>query len=73
MGVWTLAGRIDGSDHAAVMVDSVTMRAFGPIFADGDEVDGFIAWAHEVGAGDPRKMTSDVLDEAVRKFRESLE
>lgn len=47
MGVRVLEGTYDGTEPAAVMVDSVTGFAFGPIFQGddaADQVEAFVAW-----------------------------
>lgn len=44
MGVRLLSGVYDGTQHATVMVDSVTGQAFGPLFASQWEAEEFCAW-----------------------------
>lgn len=47
MGVRTLVGEYDGDARAAVMVDSASGTAFGPLFEGPDaeeQVDAFLEW-----------------------------
>lgn len=44
MGTWTLRGKLDGSRNGAVLVDSVSERAYPFVFADGEEADAFLKW-----------------------------
>lgn len=47
MSVRTLYGEYDGGESAAVMVDSVTERAFGPLWKGGEAVEQigeFLGW-----------------------------
>lgn len=44
MGVRIIEGILDGTTDAAVLVDSCSSTAFGPLFDDADEAHGFLAW-----------------------------
>lgn len=44
MGVRTLVGTYDGTEDAAVMVDSVSGFAFGPLFDSPDDIHEFLSW-----------------------------
>jgi hypothetical protein len=63
MGIWTLEGTLDGDRSAAVMFDSVTMRAFGPAFDDASEVDSFLTYARRESIRDVRTLSAAELDE----------
>jgi len=52
MGIRILEGMYDGIETRAVMVDSTTENAFGPLFESGEHVEDFLAW---VGR-DPRSL-----------------
>ena len=73
MGIRTLEGVYDGGDRKAVMVCSTSGQAFGPLFDDAEEIDDFLAWCAKVGAGEPRRMLAEILDDTVIKWRESIE
>ncbi len=60
MGVWTLRGQCEGKT-AAVMVDSVTMQAFGPLFGSQEDCDDFVEWCLATH-GDPRGMSALALE-----------
>lgn len=67
MGVWTLEGTLDNDSTGAVLVDSVTMTAFGPVFTDGAEAESFLAWLdHDT---DPRTLEDRDLLDRVQQFR----
>ena len=51
MGVWVLEGETDADVTSAVLVDSVTEQAFGPLFADREEADRYLAWLASRGLG----------------------
>ena len=58
MGVRKIVGTYDGTQHdAAVMVDSVSGWAFGPVFDSPEEVEEFIDWLPD----DPRTYKDDDL------------
>lgn len=44
MGVRIIEGEYDGTASGAVMIDSVTEWAFGPIFDNSEEAELFILW-----------------------------
>jgi hypothetical protein len=44
MGIRILEGDYDGTTSGAVMMDSVTEWAFGPLFDNGQEAELFILW-----------------------------
>ena len=73
MAVWAITGALEGGATRTFMVDSVTEWAFGPAFADENEALDFQIWCVRMFAGDPMKMTDQVLDECARKFRETKE
>ncbi len=64
MSVRTLEGAYDGGTSRACLVDSVTETAFGPLFADGEQVDSFLSYLREYGYADPRTLTDAQLDDA---------
>ncbi len=70
MGIWTLEGKLDGTIGGAVMVDSVTMTAFGPVFDDAEDIDAFIVYARACNAGDLRALTAAELDNLHTAWRE---
>lgn len=62
MGVRILVGKLDGGHRdnpdGACLYCSTTGVVFGPLFADGDEAEGFLAWCHEV-YGNPRDLSAE--------------
>lgn len=51
MGVRTLIGKYDGTEHAAVMVDSASGWCFGPVFESPDaeeQIEAFTTWLREM-------------------------
>jgi hypothetical protein len=73
VGVWILAGELEGLTRAA-LVDSVTMTAFGPTFTDEEEAEAFLSWLAGPGGGlDARGLDDEQLAESVIKFREAHE
>jgi hypothetical protein len=46
-----LSGKYDGATEAAVLVDSVTGTAFGPMFDDEQEADDFLTWFFKADPG----------------------
>lgn len=64
MGIRTLTGLYDGHQPAAVMIDSVTEKAFGPLFHSAEHVDDFLQWfAEQYGKTDPRSLEPAELEE----------
>jgi len=61
MGVRILSSDEDG----AVIYDSVSMTAFGPVFEDQDEADEFLTWLHV----DARSLSDAALRDKVAEFR----
>lgn len=68
MGVRILDGIYDGTEPAAVLIDSVTGTSFGPMFDDHDHAQAFLDWfataaredaALELGLAHCRGITSD--------------
>lgn len=75
MGVRILVGREQGSDvERAVLFDSVTGLAFGPLFDDEEEADDFLGWfartraIHGGRQRDVRCLSSDEVAEARADF-----
>lgn len=64
MGVRIIEDREDGS---AVLYCSTTMRAFGPVFEDRDEVEAFLEW-YDRGT-DLRLLSDARMEEVVSRFR----
>ena len=64
MGVRILEGKYDARRTAAVLVDSVTETAFGPVFSSKAHAEDFLAWlpGHVTTDGDPRSFTPDQLE-----------
>ncbi len=50
--------------EACAMYDSVTGRAFGPVFESEENVDEFLDWLE----GDPRGLSADKLDELYQQW-----
>ena len=85
MGVRILIGHEQGdmgiSTAKAVLFDSVTGWAFGPVIGE-DEKDGtsaedmaelFLAWLRENDHGDPRQMPQGELEEQYNRWRSVTE
>ena len=66
MGVWIATGELEGAD-CAILVDSVTMTAFGPVFVDEDEAELFLEMVRK--KGDPRKFEVERLHEWLVEWR----
>lgn len=65
MGIRILEGMYDGHQHAAVLVDSVTETAFGPLFGSKYHAECFLEWLHDnVTEEDARKLSSEELSMA---------
>lgn len=64
MSVRVLQGLLETS-VGAVMYDSVTMWAFGPVFADTNEALDFIEWCEK----DPRAYTPNELENKYTEWR----
>lgn len=80
MGV-RIAGRFSG-EHEAALFDSVTGRAFGPVFDSHDQAEDFLAWLATNGfpnhAGlmvtDARLLVwMNWLDKAVAAWRDAVD
>ena len=69
MGIRSIEGTYDGGERKAVMVCSTSGQAFGPLFEDAEEIDDFLAWCAKVGAGEPRRMLAEILDERDMRAR----
>lgn len=55
MGCRVLEGKMDGGEQsAAVLYDSTSGYAFGPLFDDADTANDFIAWCQKETNHDPR-------------------
>jgi hypothetical protein len=71
MGIRILEGMYDGSQHAAVLVDSVTDTAFGPLFNSSYHAEHFLEWLREnVTSDDARKLSAGELAEAHASWSE---
>lgn len=76
MGVRILEGTYDGTRDAAVLVDSVTGTAFGPLFADHDEAEAFLKWLEGAEtwpdrcSPDPRRIPVVQLAWLLQRYRE---
>jgi len=57
-------------DTGACMYDSVTMKAFGPVFADEDDVGAFLKLMFP-GNADPRLLTDSELDAKHVEYHEN--
>ena len=74
MGISILEGDYDGRGVTrAVMVCNTTDRAFGPLFDDHDEAQGFLDWHEAQGYSDPRTVNDDELDNRYIRYRKLLE
>ncbi len=70
MGVRVLEGEYDGGPQVrAVLIDSVTETAFGPMFADTEEADGFLEWHRACGGKDVRTLDGEALADRVHEYR----
>ncbi len=56
MSVRTVEGVYDGDRRVAVMVDSVSGFAFGPLFDSTADVDSFVAWCEAYVGVDVRAL-----------------
>lgn len=65
MAVLVLTGQLDALGERACLVDGCTGTAFGPIFADADEANGFMQW---LGI-DARKIDRAQLAGLLEEFR----
>lgn len=61
MSVWSLEGECDDGKTYAVMVDSVTMTAFGPLMNSAGEVHAFVKWFTDNYRDDPRTRSAREL------------
>jgi hypothetical protein len=68
MGVRTL---FDPDLGKAVMYDSVTDTAFGPLFESAEDIEAFLAWLHDETATDPRQMADALLTSWLIKWDEA--
>lgn len=67
MGVRIIVGSEQyGTESGAVLFDSTTGWAFGPVFADLDRAEAFLAYVEAKGIDDVRKV--DNLVALVREF-----
>lgn len=71
MGCRVIEGAVDGGPQkGAVMFDSVTGYAFGPMFEDADAACDFIAWCVKETNKDPRHHNgSGSLEDLVDMWR----
>lgn len=49
------------SEDGAVLFDSVSGWAFGPVFSDGIRAEEFLDWLRDNGHPDPRRMSDRTL------------
>jgi hypothetical protein len=69
MAVGIIEGNLVGEDHeCAVIYDTVTEWAFGPIFKDVDEANAFLDYLLEKDLGDPRSFKDDELRDHYHEF-----
>ncbi len=68
MAVWTLYGECEGKS-GAVMVDSVTMQAFGPVFGSRAECEGFLQYSRISGPIDPQALGPEWLEVMIDNYR----
>lgn len=69
MGIRIIEGDY-GSTSGAVMFDSVTDWAFGPLFNDEQEAELFISWHRNEYAGENLlRVSREVLEERFSQFR----
>lgn len=69
MSVRIIEGEYDGTTNGAVMVDSVTEWAFGPIFESTEEADLFILWHMREFGVCVRRATQPQLADRFGNFR----
>lgn len=55
--------RITTAERKVALYDSVTGKAFGPVFDSEEEADSFLNWLDLQGYGDARSLTAATLDE----------
>ena len=69
---------LEGDDYGgrgvtrAVMVCNTTNIAFGPLFDDHDEAQGFLDWHEAQGYPDPRTVTGKELDGRYIEYRKLM-
>ena len=73
MSVRILEGTYDGRKPGAVLICGTTGTAFGPLFNDYQEADGFLIFAREHGYRELRGERPDILADLARRFRAERE
>jgi len=58
----------DGPVGRAVLYDSVTEWAFGPLFEDADDAEAFLSWLQSFHGEDPRILDEPVLKERLNEW-----
>lgn len=73
MGIRVLEASADCPDAPgqAVMFDSVTGHAFGPLFESGDDARDFLRWVELEALDDPRTLGMLRLHDALAAWRRS--
>jgi len=69
MGVRIIEGDYDGTTSGAVMMDSVTEWAFGPLFDNTEEAELFISWHQREYGTCVRRATQPQLADRFGIFR----
>ena len=63
MGIWVLEGEVHEGRWGAVLIDSVSEHAFGPVFESGTDAHSFLEWGED--RTDPRKFSWQELEEEI--------
>ena len=61
MSIHLVIGKSNGTDDAAVMFDSVTGWAFGPVFRCADDAEHFINYARYATSIEPHCLSDTLL------------
>lgn len=69
MGVRIVEGMADGTKQVAVLYDSVTGTAFGPLFEDADEAQAFLESLATHRKSDARMYSSAELAQILFEWR----
>lgn len=75
MALWKVTGTMDNGADGTVLIDSVSMLAFGPVFDSAEQADAFSEWACErfgyLGISTfLRACTPRRIDDLLAQFRE---
>lgn len=65
--------RTTSSENKVALFDSVTGRAFGPVFDSNDDIESFLEYAETMGTEDLRCSTDDELETMKHNWEQSME